>query len=103
MMRDRVARDACARLVPVRWARPALAIALLGCSSPLAGDVSSSGHAPAAPHDAGVLPHGNAVDDPGSEIYPAPHAPMPQLKSLGGPILVKPKLVTVTFVGDERR
>ena len=44
-----------------------------------------------------------AVDSGGSDQYPAPHHPLPQLKPLGGPVLTNLKIVTITYTGESER
>ncbi|MEO6575412.1 MAG: hypothetical protein ABIP89_16310, partial [Polyangiaceae bacterium] len=60
------------------------------------------------PSDAGgqtmnIVDAGVAEPDatmPTSNVYPAPHAPLPLVESSGGRVLVAPKIVTVTFPDD---
>jgi hypothetical protein len=40
------------------------------------------------------------AEDASSDVYPAPHAPLPQAQSSGGPELVSPRLTSITFEGD---
>jgi hypothetical protein len=65
------------------------------------------------PADAGSDVDSGASDDAATEDgpsceqnpnkYPSIHQPIPQLTNLGGPILDHPKIVTVTFAGDQKR
>jgi hypothetical protein len=50
---------------------------------------SSEASAPDGPTDTGA-PSG----------YPAEHPPMPQVQTLGGPVMTSPKIVVITFQGD---
>jgi hypothetical protein len=56
--------------------------------------------------DAGVqadaAPDAPAVD-PGNDVYPAPHPPLPLLRNFGGPVLGNMKIITVTYVGNTGR
>jgi hypothetical protein len=47
---------------------------------------------------------GDTQDTGASDVYPAPHHPLPSMISLsGGPVLASPTLVTITFAGDPNR
>ena len=43
---------------------------------------------------------GGADAAPDAPVYPAPHPPMAQAVSLGGPVMASPKLVAISFDGD---
>jgi hypothetical protein len=43
---------------------------------------------------------GNDSPNTSTGAFAAPHPPMPQVVSLGGPVLAAPKLVEITFQGD---
>jgi hypothetical protein len=45
----------------------------------------------------GEAESGSAAD---GGAYPAPHPPMPQVISAGGPVMAAPKIVEITFQGD---
>lgn len=56
--------------------------------------------------DGGVVTSDAATDaseTPGSDVYPAPHHPLPLLKNLGGPVLKDVKIITVTYTGEPQR
>jgi hypothetical protein len=48
------------------------------------------------PFDQGPAP----ADDASSNIYPAPHTPLPQVKCQSGSVLSQPRLTSITFAGD---
>jgi len=58
------------------------------------GGMEDGGINDAGPTDAG--PNGEP-----STTYPAPHPSMPQVVTLGGPVLANPKFVPVTFANDD--
>jgi hypothetical protein len=49
--------------------------------------------------DANVATNEDASID-AAGIYPAPHPAMPQIGTLGGPVMAAPKIVAITFAGD---
>lgn len=75
-------------------------IVLLGCR-----DAASPSDAPPpldASDDSAAFEAGNAIPESASDGGPfqiGPHAPFPQIPTLGGPTLTAPHLVTVTFDG----
>jgi hypothetical protein len=69
--------------------------------APSATDVDAAPPPPAPAPDAGTTTP--ATDDPGSDVYPAPHHPIPRLKNYGGPVIKAMRIVTVTFTGDANR
>lgn len=60
---------------------------------------------PDAPADAGadVVVDAGFDSDQDPDVYPAVHHPMPLFVDYGGPVLLDPGIVTVTFVGDAWR
>ena len=70
---------------------------------------ASEAPAPAVAPDGGaaVVMHDTAPPPdtaPAVEVpYPAPHPPMPQVRSLGGKVLATPKVVVVTYDGEPYR
>ena len=62
---------------------------------PVTGNGDGGTHADAAP-DAPVV-------DPGNDVYPAPHPPLPLLTNFGGAVLSDMKIITVTYVGNANR
>ena len=92
-----------------------LSLVVVGALAACGGHTSSSN--PAAPADdagatqtnggdAGAAIPDAAIDtgpDLGSDVYPAPHHPIPLMTSLGGKVLANVKIVTVTYVGDAQR
>lgn len=63
------------------------------------GDAGSSQGNPG--HDGGTTDAGS--DASPEDTYPAPHPPLPTLKSFGGPVITDMKMITVTFAGDPNR
>ncbi len=53
--------------------------------------------------DSGVAADGPQKPNPPSNIFPAPHGPLPPVTYNGGRLLLNPKVVTVTFDGDAQR
>ena len=53
--------------------------------------------------DAGSLTDGQTKPSPPSNIFPAPHGPIPPVTYNGGRVIGAPKVVTVTFDGDAQR
>jgi hypothetical protein len=52
--------------------------------------------------DAAIADAGPDIDqDP--DVYPAKHMPAAQIDDLGGPVIEKPRVVTITFAGDSAR
>src|SRR5262249_10568600 len=89
-------------------------VALLGaaaCGSDRAAAADAGGAGDATTDAAGLLdgasdadaPEGADAGDGGDERDGAAHAPLPQVKHRGGPILVAPEGVTVTLPGDPLR
>ncbi len=68
--------------------------------SPDAGATQTNGEAGAPSPDAAAPDTG---PDLGSDVYPAPHHPIPLMTNLGGKVLSNVKIVTVTYVGDSER
>lgn len=52
--------------------------------------------------DSGVV-DAHVVPNPPSNVFPAPHGPIPPVTYNGGNILAHPSIVTVTFDGDAQR
>ncbi len=79
------------------------------------GTTQGNGGAPVADNDGGSTPTtgsdagtsgGDAQADApvmGTDVYPAPHHPLPMLKPLGGPVIKNMKIITVTYVGEAQR
>ncbi len=53
--------------------------------------------------DSGTFTDGPQKPNPPSNIFPAPHGPLPPVTYNGGRLLLAPKVVTVTFDGDAQR
>jgi len=64
-----------------------------------AGSTNTNGDAGAAAPDAAP----DAPPDLGSDVYPAPHRPIPTVKNMGGALLTDVKIVTVTYAGEAQR
>ncbi len=93
-------------------AAAAMSLPLVGLSI-VSGCSSSSSGSPSSTHAGGesTTTTDVAVDtvdagpdvDQAPDVYPADHQPIPQIDYNGGPILQNPRIVTVTFVGDQHR
>ncbi len=67
-------------------------------------DVDSGAPAHAtATSGADVRPPDVRVPNPTSNVFPAPHGPIPPVTYQGGNILASPRIVTITFEGDTQR
>jgi hypothetical protein len=84
-----------------RLVTPLVAVVFFGCSSSSPGATpkgDSGSPDQSVMHDAGG--HDAPSDVPTTAGYPAAHPPMPQVISLGGPVMTSPKFVIITFAGD---
>jgi hypothetical protein len=84
-----------------RLVTPLVTVVFVGCgsSSPGATPKGDSGSPDrSVVHDAGG--HDAPADVPTTAGYPAAHPAMPQVISLGGPVMTSPKFVIITFAGD---
>src|SRR5215467_12752009 len=79
------------------WAGAACSSSDSGGPTVDAGDAAVDVAKDVQPVDAGP----DNEQDP--NVYPAKHQAIPQLDYHGGPILDQPKIVTITFVGDNSR
>lgn len=84
----------------------AVAAATLGCTSGSRGasgapDASASDGARAPRDAAGDAPDAPQTSDASLDANEAPPTPLPQLSDLGGPKLTAPRIVTVSFTGDD--
>lgn len=78
-----------------------------GGASPPAGDSGiadnvspdTGGNDARSGADSGADSGGDAMPDAGPG-YPAAHPPMPQVTTMGGPVMTAPKFVIITFAGD---
>jgi hypothetical protein len=77
--------------IEMACARTSFGVCVIACTSLSCGGSSAT----RAGTDAGGGSHGD-----GGVFVEAPHAPFPQLVFPGGPILIAPQVVTVTFAGD---
>ena len=92
---------------------------LAACSSSNGGGANDAGVPP--PFDGGIFPTESGAEDarapldaPGDEAdgagdaadaatYPAPHPALPQEVTMGGPVLVSPRIVPITYDADPMR
>ena len=77
-----------------------LVFALGAAAAPCACSSSSSTNAQAGDGGGDGGASGDDASDDGGTGYAAPHPPMPQAKTLKGPVMTAPNIVTITFQGD---
>ena len=79
-----------------------LACATIACGSSGTGAPTASATTDASPSigDDADAASPDAPDDPGSDVYPAPHPLAPPMVDYGGALLTSLKLVTVVFQGS---
>lgn len=87
-----------------RWSYAAVVTLglLFGCTGPSPGMIPATSMDAASTSDAaGAGPGGGSDAAPNAVGYPAAHASLPRVETLGGPVLTRPTVVPVFFANDQ--